>query len=212
MFTGIIEEKGIVKSALHQGHTIKLTMRADHILEDMRTGDSISVNGVCLTVTSFDRQSFTADVMPETFRGTALQQLKEGQGVNLERALKAEGRLGGHFVTGHVDTTGKILKKNAKENAVYVDISIPGSFGHLVILKGSIAIDGISLTVFGKTDEKVTVSLIPHTALETTLLLKEQGEQVNIEFDMLAKYMYSFFQKEKAGEMSMDFLQQNGFA
>ncbi|QED48262.1 riboflavin synthase [Cytobacillus dafuensis] len=216
MFTGIIEELGTVKRAIQNGNTIKLTIQATKIIRDIQLGDSISVNGVCLTVTEFQREEFSADVMPETFKSTSLSSVKEGTMVNLERAMAANGRFGGHFVTGHVDGTGKILNKRKKENAIYIDISIPGSLNHLVINKGSIAIDGTSLTIFGITDQSVTVSIIPHTAKDTILGIKSVGDVVNIEFDMLAKYMYSFMKKEQTESsqgkgITENFLRSNGF-
>ncbi|MBU8878759.1 riboflavin synthase [Bacillus sp. FJAT-29790] len=216
MFTGIIEELGAVKRAVQHGNTIKLSIKASKILKDIQLGDSISVNGVCLTVTDFHSDEFSADVMPETFKSTSLSSVKEQTKVNLERAMAANGRFGGHFVTGHVDGTGQIIKKTASENAIYIEISVPASLSHLLLMKGSIAIDGTSLTIFGVTDHSVTVSVIPHTAKETVLGLKSIGDQVNIEFDMLAKYLYSFMNKEQKevsqnNGISENFLKEHGF-
>ncbi|MED3553431.1 riboflavin synthase [Cytobacillus praedii] len=216
MFTGIIEELGTVKRAVKNGKTIKLTIKASKIIEDVHLGDSISVNGVCLTVTDLNGDEFSMDVMPETFNGTSLSSVKEQTKVNLERAMAANGRFGGHFVTGHVDGTGQILKKSVRENAIYIDISVPNSLSHLLLMKGSIAIDGISLTVFGVTDDSVTVSIIPHTAKETVLDLKHPGDSVNIEFDMLAKYLFSFMNREPKETshkqiLSENFLKEHGF-
>ncbi|WP_102274940.1 riboflavin synthase [Cytobacillus massiliigabonensis] len=216
MFTGIIEELGTVKRAVKNGKTIKLTIKASKIIEDVHLGDSIAVNGVCLTVTDLNGKEFSMDVMPETFNGTSLSSVKEQTKVNLERAMAANGRFGGHFVTGHVDGTGQILKKSVSENAIYIDISVPNSFSHLLLMKGSIAIDGISLTVFGITDDSVTVSIIPHTAKETVLDLKHPGDSVNIEFDMLAKYLFSFMNKHQKDTspkqtLSENFLKEHGF-
>lgn len=216
MFTGIIEELGTVKRAVKNGKTIKLTIKASKIIEDIHLGDSISVNGVCLTVTDLNGDEFSMDVMPETFKGTSLSSVKEQTKVNLERAMAANGRFGGHFVTGHVDGTGQILKKSVRENAIYIDISVPNSLSHLLLMKGSIAIDGISLTVFGVTDDSVTVSIIPHTAKETVLDLKLPGDSVNIEFDMLAKYLFSFMKREPKVTshkqiLSESFLKEHGF-
>ncbi|MBY0121304.1 riboflavin synthase [Bacillus sp. S/N-304-OC-R1] len=216
MFTGIIEELGIVKKAAQLGNTIQLTIKASKIIQDIKLGDSISVNGVCLTVTEFHHGEFSVDVMPETYKSTSLSSLKERALVNLERAMAANGRFGGHFVTGHVDGTGQILKKRPNENAIYIDISVPRTFSHLLLMKGSIAIDGTSLTIFGVTDHSVTVSIIPHTAKESVLGIKHAGDIVNLEFDMLAKYLYSFVNKgQSSGSqnkgMSEDFLRANGF-
>lgn len=217
MFTGIIEELGTVKKVVQQGKAMKLTIQASEILSDVQLGDSISVNGVCLTVTEFANNEFLADVMPETFKSTSLSAIKERTKVNLERAMSANGRYGGHFVTGHVDGTGQILKKTSSENAIYVQISVPAALSHLLIMKGSIAVDGISLTVFGNEDNTVTVSIIPHTASETVLGFKTVGDIVNLEFDMLAKYLYSFMNRQhqkttppKEG-ISEGFLKENGF-
>jgi riboflavin synthase len=216
MFTGIIEELGTVKKVVQQGKAMKLTIQASEILSDVQLGDSISVNGVCLTVTEFAKNEFSADVMPETFKSTSLSAIKERTKVNLERAMSANGRFGGHFVTGHVDGTGQILKKTSSENAVYIQISVPPALSHLLIMKGSIAVDGISLTVFGNEENTVTVSIIPHTASETVLGFKTVGDIVNLEFDMLAKYLYSFMNRHqetvspKEG-ISEGFLKENGF-
>lgn len=216
MFTGIIEELGIVKRSVQNGNTIQLTINASKILDDTKLGDSISVNGVCLTVTNLTNSEFSVDVMPETFNSTSLARIKERGKVNLERAMAANGRFGGHFVTGHIDGTGKILKKTASENAIYIDISVPTLFSHFLLMKGSIAVDGVSLTIFGTTEQSVTVSLIPHTAKETVLGFKQAGEIVNLEFDMLAKYLFSFMNQGKIGStehrgITESFLKENGF-
>jgi riboflavin synthase len=216
MFTGIIEELGTVKKVVQRGKAMELAIHASKILTDLQLGDSIAVNGVCLTVTEFTKDGFSADVMPETFKSTSLSAIKERTKVNLERAMSANGRFGGHFVTGHVDGTGKIMKKSASENAIYIQISVPPELSHLLVMKGSIAVDGISLTVFGNEENTVTVSIIPHTASETVLGFKSVGDAVNLEFDMLAKYLYSFMNKQqeqaapKKG-ISEQFLQENGF-
>lgn len=216
MFTGIIEELGTVQQIIEKGNTLLLGIGCKKILEDVKLGDSIAVNGVCLTVTEFDNRAFYADVMPETFKSTSLSQLKTGSKVNLERAMSAIGRFGGHFVSGHVDGTGTILKREPKENAIYIQFSIPEEFQHFALLKGSIAVDGTSLTIFHKTADTVTVSIIPHTAKETVLGMKKPGDLVNIEFDMIGKYLFSFFQRKEEqsksnGNITMDFLKENGF-
>lgn len=215
MFTGIVEELGVIKRIQAKGHTLLLKIRADKIMQDLHEGDSIAVNGVCLTVTSFSTDYFEADAMPETFKNTSLSLLKEGSKVNLERAMAANGRFGGHFVSGHIDGIGKIRKKTRVENAILIDIDIPELYAHYVIEKGSIAIDGTSLTIFRTAKDSVTVSLIPHTAKETVIGLKAEGEIVNLEFDMMAKYFYSFMQKQQSEQkpkgMTADFLRENGF-
>lgn len=215
MFTGIIEELGTIQRIKSQGNTLVLNIRAKKVLDDIKLGDSISVNGVCLTVTEFTHDSFLLDVMPETFQSTSLSNLQQGSLVNLERAMSSNGRFGGHFVTGHVDTVGQIVKKEPKENAIYIDIQYPNEFKHLSLYKGSVALDGTSLTIFGISDNQLTVSIIPHTSKESVLGIKKVGDKVNIEFDLIGKYVYSFFERKEAhnhkDSISMDFLKENGF-
>ena len=215
MFTGLIEELGTMKKIIHKGNTLVLVIAAEKIMTDLHVGDSIAVNGVCLTVTKFTKDYFEADVMPETFKHTSLVSLKEGSKVNLERAMAANGRFGGHFVTGHIDGTGSIQKRTHVENAILIEIEIPEEFSQFVLERGSIAIDGTSLTIFKTTPNTVTVSLIPHTAKEAVLGLKREGEIVNLEFDVMAKYFYSFMQKReatpKSGGLTTQFLRENGF-
>jgi riboflavin synthase len=215
LFTGIIEELGIVKKVNQKGNTMVLVIEARKIMKDIHNGDSIAVNGVCLTVTGFSHGYFEADVMPETFKQTSLSLLKQGSKVNLERAMLANGRFGGHFVSGHIDGVGSILKKTRMENAILIEIAIPESFSHFVLEKGSIAIDGASLTIFHTTNRSVSVSIIPHTAMETVIGIKREGEIVNLEFDLMAKYIYSFMEKKQsmnpAGGITTDFLKENGF-
>lgn len=216
MFTGIIEELGTVQKINSKGNTLVLTIQGKKVLEEIRLGDSVAVNGVCLTVTEFNNRYILLDVMPETFKSTSLASLKQGSQVNLERAMSANGRFGGHFVTGHVDATGHIVSIEPKENAIYIHIAIPKEFTHLALYKGSIAIDGTSLTIFGLDENTVTVSIIPHTAKESVVGLKKVGEIVNLEFDMIGKYLHSFMTKDnqisepKSG-ITTDFLKENGF-
>ncbi len=185
MFTGIIEETGTILSAGNG----KICIAAEKVLDGTKIGDSIAVNGVCLTVTNMESLSFTADVMNETLSRSNLGSLKKGSQVNLERAMAADGRFGGHFVSGHIDGTGKILKVRNDGNAVWVYISAQRTILNLIIEKGSVAIDGISLTV-AKVDEKeFAVSVIPHTGEETTLLSKKAGDIVNLENDVIGKYV-----------------------
>lgn len=217
MFTGIVEELGTVERIIPSGNTLQLTIQAKEILSDVHLGDSIAINGVCLTVTQFTPTSFTVDVMPETFQATSLSLLTIGTKVNLERAMSANGRFGGHFVTGHVDGVGFITSKERQENAIYLTISLPEMGTTFVIDRGSIAIDGISLTVFNVTEQSVTVSLIPHTADVTILGSKMIGDKVNIEFDMLAKYVYKALGKatddsSNQSNITLDYLKENGFA
>jgi riboflavin synthase len=212
MFTGIIEEIGTIGSMSGSDKAIEMTIHASNVLEDVKLGDSISVNGVCLTVTKFTSSSFTVDVMPETVKATSLNALKQGSSVNLERAMAAGGRFGGHFVTGHVDGTGTIIRKRPSANAVYYDIKASRDLTSSLVMKGSIAIDGISLTIFGLENELVTVSIIPHTLSETVLGGKEAGDIVNIECDMLGKYVKKFIdQSQGSSSITPDFLKENGF-
>ena len=212
MFTGIVEDLGKVKSMKSGPNSMQLTLESKKIVEDIHLGDSIAVNGVCLTVISFSNELFTVDVMPETVKSTSIQSLQIGHAVNLERAMPANGRFGGHFVSGHVDGTGVILRKRKVENAVYVDISISEELSKFCILKGSVAVDGISLTIFGIKPKQLTVSLIPLTFSETLLGIKKEHDVVNIENDLLGKYVINHLErKQESSSISMDFLRQNGF-
>jgi len=212
MFTGIIEEIGTVKS-LKPG---RLEVSAKKVLEDVRLGDSIAVNGVCLTVTSFTGNSFVVDVMPETFRRSSLGELVIGSSVNLERAMAANGRFGGHIVAGHIDGTGSIASIKKEENAVWITITASAELLKYMVEKGSIAIDGVSLTIAAVSDYDFSVSVIPHTGKETILLDKKSGERVNLECDMIGKYVEKLlsFQASEAkpkSNITMDFLTRHGF-
>ena len=185
MFTGIIEEVGRVRQI---GGGV-LSIDAQRVLEDVQLGDSICVNGICLTVTSFDARHFTADVMPETIRRTSLDGLKKGSPVNLERALTLQTRLGGHIVSGHIDGTGEVLSLKEEGNALLLKLAAAPALLRYIAEKGSVAIDGISLTVAAVGDSDFTVSLIPHTLQSTNLHTEKKGSRVNIETDILAKYV-----------------------
>ena len=196
MFTGIIEEIGTVKKISLSG---SLEIGAKKVLEGTKIGDSIAVNGVCLTVTSLSSSTFTADIMAETVRRSSLGSLSSGSGVNLERAMAADGRFGGHLVSGHIDGTGKIARLQKEENAVWVHISAGKEILALIVEKGSIAIDGISLTVASVSDSEFAVSIIPHTASETTLLSKKAGDIVNLENDIVGKYVQKLLSNPAGG-------------
>lgn len=214
MFTGIVEEIGIIKHIQKQANSCVLTIQADKVLNDVSLGDSIAVNGICLTVTSFSKTSFTVDVMPETMKSTSLRSIQTGSFVNLERAMPATGRFGGHFVTGHVDGIGKIVSKRPVDNAVYYEISVPDHLLKYMIIKGSVAVDGTSLTIFGVSPRSFTISLIPHTLENTVLGKKEVGDIVNIECDLIGKYIEHFVKrnaKEKTHKLTKQFLEENGF-
>ena len=189
MFTGIIEEIGKIKEIRKGIKSEVLSIEASKVVSDAEIGDSIAVNGVCLTVTSLTASGFTADVMAETMRRTALGSLQAGSQVNLERAMKMDGRFGGHIVSGHIDGTGTISNIKREDNAVWVTIAADPSILKLIVEKGSIAIDGISLTVAYVDSECFKVSLIPHTAAQTTLLSKRVGAAVNLENDVIGKYV-----------------------
>lgn len=217
MFTGIVEEIGKVKAINGSQDSIEMVIQAKRILEDVSLGDSISVNGVCLTVTEFTSDGFTVDVMPETVKSTSLRELQRNHAVNLERAMSPGGRFGGHIVSGHVDGIGKIVRKEPKGNAVYYEIEVPEELVQFMIYKGSVAVDGTSLTIFGLTENTFTLSLIPHTLSETILHKKGVGDIVNIECDMLGKYVSSFLQRSLVNEkstkskISASFLEEHGF-
>ena len=189
MFTGIVEECGTVLDVLKNGVSGSVQIQASTVLEGTKTGDSIAVNGVCLTVTKLTKSSFTADVMAETFRRTNLGSLGKNSRVNLERAMAADGRFGGHIVSGHIDGTGIISRIKEEGNAVWIYISAPQSILNLIVEKGSVAVDGISLTVAAVSDKEFAVSVIPHTRENTALSGKKTGAVVNLENDIIGKYV-----------------------
>lgn len=216
MFTGLVEELGKVKALVKGAKSVRLTVAAAKILGDVKTGDSIAVNGTCLTVVDYGDTWFTADVMPETVERTALAYLKIGDSVNLERTLRLGDRFGGHIVSGHIDGTGSILDMKRDDNAVVVRIEAKPEIMKYIIKKGSIAIDGISLTIVDCGANWFTVSLIPHTAAMTTLGIKTAGDTVNLENDVIGKYVEKLLglensQNNKPTTLTMDFLHENGF-
>ena len=189
MFTGIIEEKGTIKQIVKSEKSSVITIKADKVLKGTNIGDSIAVNGICLTVTNIDNDCFSADVMAETMRRTNLGNQSVGSKVNLERALTPITRMGGHIVSGHIDGTGKITNYLNEENAIWITIEAKNEILKYIVEKGSIAIDGISLTVAYVDDNCFKVSIIPHTSQETTLTNKNIGDTVNLECDVIAKYV-----------------------
>lgn len=215
MFTGLIEEIGHIKAMEKGGDSIRLSIAASKIMDDVKLGDSIATNGICLTVVDFDSTGFSADVMPETMNRSNFHMQKEGSRVNLERALRVGDRMGGHMVSGHIDGVGEIVSQEKDDNAIWVSISAPKVILKYVIEKGSIAIDGISLTVAYVDEQLFKVSIIPLTQDDTTLVSKKIGNQVNLECDMTAKYIEKFmFHKDepkKESNINMDFLKDNGF-
>lgn len=212
MFTGIIEERGILQEVQRSVNCAKVTIQAKKVLEEIKLGDSIAVNGICLTVTSFTKDIFTADVMPETWKRCSISQLSKGQLVNLERAMPMNGRFGGHIVSGHIDGIGKIQGMKREENAVLYEILAEEKILRYVIEKGSIAIDGISLTVTNVTDKSFSVSVIPHTVQNTNLKERKKGEFVNLEADCIGKYVSKFLDVTKKEEtITENFLMEHGF-
>lgn len=221
MFTGIIEEIGHVERVIKGTKSTKLQMKAGITLEDTRVGDSICTSGVCLTVTRLDQGSFEADVMAETMRRSKLGELTVGSRVNLERAMQLGGRLGGHMVSGHIDGMGRIQAIAREDNAVWLTVSAEAPLLRYIVEKGSVAIDGVSLTVAVVDHTKFKVSVIPHTGRETTLLHQKIGDAVNLECDVIGKYveklLYREFPDQRKlpdgnGELiSEAFLRSNGF-
>ena len=192
VFTGIIEELGTIKGIRRQSEGMLLSVSAKVVMDGMKTGDSIAVNGACLTVTEFDSVSFTADVSGETVNRTNIGKLRVGEKVNLERPMKLSDRLGGHLVSGHIDAAGIIRGIDKKGGMSIFTFEVPAEFKRYLIIKGSVAIDGISLTVNEVKGNRFTVTIIPHTAEMTTLGFKKTGDTVNLEADMIGKYVEAF--------------------
>ena len=225
MFTGIVEEKGEILSIERGSISAILTIRAKEVLTGTKIGDSIAVSGVCLTVTRLSGDRFSADVMAETLRRSALGELRVGSHVNLERALAVGGRMGGHIVSGHIDGTGKILSIRTEDNAVWYRITADPKIIRLVVEKGSVTIDGISLTVAAVHADSFEVSVIPHTREVTTLSEKDVGDSVNLENDIIGKYVERLLQGQggitpisseasgasASGTLTMEFLAEHGF-
>jgi len=221
MFTGLVEEMGTLRGITRNSEAMVLHITVSTIMSDLKIGDSVSVNGVCLTATSLDANSFAADVMPETFRKSNLRDLQIGNKVNLERAMIANGRFGGHIVQGHVDGIGRIQHVARNQNAVVYEITPANQeVFKYIIPKGSITLDGISLTVVQVKESTFEVSVIPHTLEQTVLNHKRAGDTVNIECDVLGKYVEHLLQygasrqqdNLKASGIDMEYLAKNGFA
>lgn len=221
MFTGIVEELGKVRQISLQGSSGRIAIQAKKVLEGTRIGDSIAVNGVCLTVISLRPDGFTAHVMAETLRRSSLGTRKPGDLVNLERAMAANGRFGGHLVQGHIDGTGSIESYRKEENAVWITVRTGDDIMRLIVEKGSICIDGVSLTVAAEGDGWFQVSVIPHTGSETTLLGKKPGDLVNLETDVVGKYIEKLLRNtgnrentarapETESRITMEFLEKYG--
>ncbi|MBP8594095.1 MAG: riboflavin synthase [Ruminococcus sp.] len=213
MFTGLIEETGKVSSLRRGGNSSFIRIQAEKVLEGTVTGDSIAVNGVCLTVTEMGGGWFQADVMNETLARSSLGSLKPGDPVNLERAMAAGGRFGGHIVSGHIDGTGTVTDIKNDGIAVWYTITADPRILRYIVEKGSVALDGISLTVAKVTAESFSVSVIPHTAEVTTLSKRKTGDKINIENDIIGKYVEKLMKpaESSSGGLSMGFLAENGF-
>lgn len=216
MFTGIVEEVGKIKTISMGSSSAVLTIGATKVLENTKLGDSIAVNGVCLTVTNLGTDYFTADVMAETIRRSSLGTLSNGSPVNLERAMAADGRFGGHIVSGHVDSMGTISGIKPEDNAIWYTIDADDKTLHYIVEKGSITIDGISLTVAYVDSECFKVSIIPHTRQETNLSSKGVGDKVNLECDIIGKYVEKLLTpveetQEKKSNITEEFLRKYGF-
>ena len=215
MFTGIVEELGSIRSIRRGRVSAVLSIGAEKILSDLKIGDSVAVNGVCLTATSRDSGGFTADVMHETLDRSSLGALVPGSFVNLERAMPADGRFGGHIVSGHIDGVGRITAIRPDGNALWYTISAPPEILRYVVEKGSVAIDGISLTVAAVEPEAFSVSVIPHTAAVTLLGKKRAGDVVNLENDIIGKYVDKLLHPAAPppvqSKLTLDFLAENGF-
>ena len=208
MFTGIIEEVGKIQSITER----KAVIECNLVLNSSKIGDSIAVNGVCLTLTDITSNGFSADISPETYRVTALNKLKTGSAVNLERALPIDGRLGGHIVLGHVDGTAKVKNITPTKEFYIFQIELNDNESNYAVRKGSIAVNGISLTIADVTDKLVTLAIIPHTYENTALKILREGDFVNIEADILAKYVEKFLStSDNRSGINLDFLQRNGF-
>ena len=215
MFTGLVEEVGTIRAIRRGAHSSVLSIGAETILSDLKIGDSVAVNGVCLTATSRDSGGFTADVMPETLNRSSLGALTVGSHVNLERAMAADGRFGGHIVSGHIDGTGVIQSLRRDDNAVWYTVGAAPGLLRYIVEKGSITIDGISLTVAAVGETWFSVSIIPHTAAVTILGEKRAGDRVNLETDIIGKYVEKLLRPAgdapKSGGLTLEFLAQNGF-
>ena len=216
MFTGIVEEIGTLENIRKGVHSAVLTIRASKILEDIHIGDSIAVNGICLTATSCTETAFTADVMHETLNRSSLAQLRPGSHVNLERAMAADGRFGGHIVAGHVDGTGTLRDIRKDDNAVWYTVAAGPEILRYVVEKGSVTIDGVSLTVARVDSDSFAISAIPHTVAVTVLGERKVGDRVNLETDIIGKYVEKLLGLEKPSapqksSLSLEFLAKNGF-
>jgi len=211
MFTGIVETRGKVVRVSPRGEGRRLSIEIPTDLTGLQLGDSINVNGACLTVAEIHGQVIDLDVSSETLQKTTFGNLQQGDGVNLERALKLSDRLGGHIVTGHIDATGTIVERREERDFSHLRVRIPRDLSKHVVPKGSIAIDGVSLTINDCREQEIQLTLIPYTLRQTTLIEKRAGDRVNIETDILAKYVERLLGKGESGMLSASFLKEHGF-
>ena len=211
MFTGIIEELGTLKTILRRSHSLRLVIGARKVLEKTALGDSIAVNGVCLTVTDLTTDTFAADIMTTTFQRTNLSLLSPGSQVNLERALQLNTRLGGHLVTGHVDDVGTLVQRGQEQNSLRLTFRCSPDLARFLVARGSIAIDGISLTVAAVQENQFEVGIIPHTLAHTTLNQAGPGTKVNLESDILARYVEKLMTSKSSSGLTMEQLLSQGF-
>lgn len=212
IFTGLVEEKGIIEKISKGTASYKLYIKADKIFSDLKIGDSVAVNGICLTATSVNYPVFSVDVMHETIRRSSLSDLTSGSYVNLEHAMPANGRFGGHIVSGHVDGVGIISSFKKDDIAVWITIDAKPEIMKYIVEKGSVTLDGVSLTVADVSQKNFSVSIIPHTAEETILLSKKKGDKINIECDIIGKYVEKLLGLKKSeSKITKEFLFENGF-
>jgi riboflavin synthase len=212
MFTGIIETIGRVESVVPVGNYHRTTIRPQAPFENLTIGESIAISGPCLTVMAFDKRSFTVEASQETLRLTTLKSLRPGDGVNLERALRADSRLGGHFVLGHIDGTSAVTAVRDIGLSLQVELELPETFASLVVDKGSIALDGISLTISSVGKDRFAVNIIPETRRQTTWAGLKVGDRVNVEFDVLGKYLLRFLETRGSGsKLTLDSLREMGY-
>ena len=213
MFTGIIEETGKIEKIERSENGAIFILSAKSIISDLKIGDSIAVNGACLTIVNMDKKSFMVELSPETLEKTNFMKITIGENVNLERPLRLNDRLGGHLVSGHIDGVGQLIGKRQEGNSIIMKFSVPSDFKKYLIPKGSIAIDGISMTAVDIHENQFTIAVIPHTLKVTSLGHKKIGDDVNLEFDLIAKYIERFGQFSSPKEsINLEFLQSNGFA
>jgi riboflavin synthase len=211
MFTGIIEDKGKILRADVRGQGRRLILRVPPHLTDLQLGDSINVNGACLTVVEKTGDSMAVDVSSETLEKTTFREVRQGDEVNLELAMRLSDRLGGHIVTGHVDAVGTLVERRSEREFVHLKIQVPKSVSRYVVAKGSIAVDGISLTVNACDGDEIQMTVIPYTLEKTTLINKRVGDQVNLEADILGKYVEKLMEGRESGKVTLSFLREHGF-